>query len=252
MNTLCIDIGNSRIKVGYFENSQFQSGITFGHGDDYFTMKITFEQWLMDKEVKHVGICNVGTNDTERYNFLYDYADLVVWQMGAGLKLPFRMGYQTPSSLGSDRLCAVVGALKQISSPPLLVIDVGTAITYDLLNEHNVYLGGAISPGMSLKFQALHQYTAKLPLVSFEENYPFVGRNTEQSIRTGVQSSTLAEIEGMVMRYKGLSPNLTVFLTGGDAHFLQKYTTCFDYHDPYLVLKGIDALIYFQLYEQLP
>lgn len=252
MKTLCVDIGNSRIKIAYFENSQFQSGITFGHGDDYFTMKITFEQWLMDKDVKHVGICNVGAKDTERYNFLYDTSDYVVWEMGAGLKLPFRMGYQTPSSLGADRLCAVVGALKQNKKCPILVIDAGTAITYDLLDENNVYLGGAISPGMNLKFQSLHQYTVKLPLINFQEDYPFIGQNTEQSIRTGVQSSTLAEIEGMVARYKAITPNLTVFLTGGDAPFLHKYTACFDYFDPYLVLKGVDALIYFQLYENIP
>lgn len=244
MRLLCLDIGNSRIKAAIFEDGQYLSGITFSQDDDIRIIRITFEQWIHDKNIKHIGISNVGYKDNERLSFLTEFSECVIWEINSKTRLPFVNLYKTPETLGMDRLCGIAAAYLSYPHQPLLVIDAGTAITYDFLNDNKEYVGGAISAGMSLKFKALHQYTAKLPLIAFNEHFPFVGQSTEESIRTGVQSSCIAEIEGMILRYQTLCTKpLKVILTGGDASFFSQYI-CYEHVlEPNLVLKGIDYLV---------
>ncbi|MEM4326390.1 MAG: type III pantothenate kinase [Candidatus Pacearchaeota archaeon] len=249
MRLLCLDIGNSRIKAAIFNNGAYESGITFSLEDDIRIIRITFEQWIHDKNIKHIGVSNVKYKENERLSFFTDFTECVIWEIHHRMRLPFKMLYKTPETLGTDRICAIAGAYRSYPNQPLLVVDVGTAITYDFLNELNEYVGGAITPGMYLKFKALHQYTAKLPLITFNENFPFIGQSTEESIRTGVQTSTIAEIEGMIARYQAISSvPLKIILTGGDATFISNYLTCEHLVDPHLVLKGIDFLVRYALY----
>jgi len=245
---LCLDIGNTRIKAAIFDNRKYESGISFSVHDDLKIIQITFEQWITNKNIKHVAFANVGWRENERLSFLINFNECVVWEINNKTKLPFKNLYKTPETLGMDRLCGIAGAYCDYSHQPILVIDAGTAITYDFLNEKNEYLGGAISPGMSLKYKSLHQYTSKLPLVNFDENFPFIGQSTIESIRTGVQSSTIAEIEGMIARYQALcNQKLKVILTGGDAQFLSHHITLQHEVNHHLVLKGIDFLINYNL-----
>lgn len=248
MRLLCLDIGNTRIKAAIFDNGKYESGVSFSQEDDLRIIQITFEQWINGKNIKHIGVSNVRYKENERLSFLTEFSECVVWEINFKTPLPFRNLYKTPETLGMDRLCGVTGAYESFPNQPILVIDAGTAITYDFMNEKKEYLGGAITPGMALKFKALNQYTAKLPLVSFNENFPFIGQTTEESIRTGVQSSSIAEMEGMVSRYQALSVKpLKIFLTGGDAHFFSQHVTFEHELDPHLVLKGIDFLVRFTI-----
>ncbi len=244
MRLLCLDIGNSRIKAAVFDNGQYESGISFSQDDDLRIIQITFEQWILDKNIKHIGVSNVGIKENERLSFLTEFSECVLWEIHPKTQLPFYNLYKTPETLGMDRLCGIAGAYLSYPNQPLLVIDAGTAITYDFMNERNEYLGGAITPGMSLKFKVLNQYTAKLPLVNFNENFPFIGQTTEDSIRTGVQSSSISEMEGMVSRYQAICVKpLKVILTGGDAFFFSSHVNFEHELDPNLVLKGIDFLV---------
>lgn len=250
MRLLCLDIGNTRIKAAVFDNGKYESGISFSQDDDLRIIQITFEQWIRDKNIKHIGVSNVKYKDNERLSFLTEFNECVIWEINSKTRLPFYNLYKTPETLGMDRLCGIAGAYLSFPNQPLLVIDAGTAITYDFMNEKDEYLGGAITPGISLKFKALNQHTSKLPLVTFNENFPFIGQTTEESIRTGVQSSSIAEMEGMVERYKALCIKpLKVILTGGDASFFSQHISFEHELDPHLVLKGIDFLVRYGLHK---
>lgn len=140
--------------------------------------------------------------------------------LSAETRLPMAIDYETPGTLGSDRIAAAVGALSSAAGA-FLVVDAGTCITFDFVDEHRVYRGGAILPGVSMKFKALNTFTAKLPLLEKQSGaVPLVGRSTEGSIRSGVLNGTLLEVQGFVDRYRALAPGLSVFLTGGDAELL--------------------------------
>ncbi len=250
MRLLCLDVGNSRIKAAVFDDGQYESGISFSQSDDLRIIQITFQQWIANKNIKHIGLANVGIKESERLSFLTDFAECVLWEITPQSRLPFKNLYKTPHTLGMDRLCGVAGAFQKYPNTALLVIDAGTAITYDFINQYGEYLGGAISPGLALKFKALNQYTTKLPLVSFHEDFPFIGQTTEESIRTGVQSSSIAELEGMITRFQANAKfPLKILLTGGDASFFSQYLTIPHEIDNNLVLKGIDFLVRFNAFQ---
>lgn len=246
MNTLVIDIGNTRIKAGVFVQDQLVSMISFSHQDDLRIIRYTFEQWLSSYSIEAVGLANVGSQESGRLDFLYTFENLYFLNVNGETPAPFFNAYETPKTLGADRIASLAAARLTKTNGAILVIDAGTAITYDFINHQNQYLGGAILPGMRLKFKALHDYTARLPLVEFNAEYSFVGHSTETCIRTGIQSGTIAETEGMIQRYSALAGyELSVFLTGGDGAFLNSHLTDCVY-DPNLVLFGIHCLIRYQ------
>lgn len=158
--------------------------------------------------------------------------------------LPIGNRYATPQTLGMDRICAAVGAFSKIGRGPLLVVNAGTAITYDFVDASNNYRGGGISPGLRTRFRALHDYTAALPLVEADGALVLVGDDTESSIRSGVVNGVVAEIEGIVTRYRSLAgEELNVILMGGDAEFLGNHLKNVTFVVANLLLYGINALI---------
>ena len=137
--------------------------------------------------------------------------------------IPIENLYETPETLGKDRLAAAVGANELFPDQNLLIIDAGTAITYDWVTEKNQYLGGNISPGLEMRFNALNQLTGKLPLVKPSSPFPELGRNTEEAIRAGVQWGILFEIEQYLENFNRNFKNLQIIMTGGDSKFFDKY-----------------------------
>jgi len=135
---------------------------------------------------------------------------------------PFHNKYQTPKTLGIDRMVLAAGAVLKFPAQNRLVVDAGTCITYDFVDSDGNYLGGAISPGIRLRYEALHQYTAKLPLLSRTEPENITGNSTAASIHSGVINSITFEIDGFIDHYKQRDPNFIIILTGGDADFLAK------------------------------
>ncbi len=203
---LCIDIGNTSVKFYVFDKQNLLARYrdTF-NWDKYPVQKVIIAQ----VGAPHPEIIN--RLQTKQIPFLYVSHKMI---------LPFRIAYKTPSTLGADRIALVAGALR-IAKGPLLVIDAGTCITYDFVNENNIYEGGAISPGLKMRLKAMHDYTAGLPGLEIPEKLPPVtGFDTETSMLSGAINGTLFEIKGFIENYKNLNPDLKVFLTGGDAGFL--------------------------------
>ena len=164
-------------------------------------------------------------------------------RMSAQLKMPFTIAYKTPKTLGPDRLAAVAGASSQEPGHNLLIIDIGTAITYDLLTADGIYLGGNISPGIGMRLKALNLLTGRLPLVGKEGERMAIGNSTVTAIREGVLQGVDKEIEGYIHEYTSKHPDLLVFLTGGDTKFLDNRVKSRTFADSLLVMKGLNRIL---------
>ncbi|MCL4138195.1 UNVERIFIED_CONTAM: hypothetical protein GTU68_027016 [Idotea baltica] len=138
----------------------------------------------------------------------------------------------------------MIGAKSICKDVPILVIDAGTAITYDFANATGEYIGGGIAPGMAMRFRALHEFTARLPMISPDENVALIGDSTETCIQSGVQWGTIAEIERIIDYYKNqVSEDLQVFLTGGDTSYFENHLKNINFADSNLILKGIHFIL---------
>ncbi len=157
--------------------------------------------------------------------------------------LPVTVNYKTPKTLGRDRVAAVVGAHYLKPDCPLLVIDAGTAITYDLIDADGTYWGGNISPGMTTRFKALNHYTQKLPLVYEPETVPFLGDDTVTAIQSGVVNGIIYEMDGYICALKEKYPALLVFLTGGHSFYFESRLKNSIFADINLVLTGLNRIL---------
>lgn len=137
-------------------------------------------------------------------------------------RLPIENLYETPETLGKDRLAAAVGANELFPDQNLLIIDAGTAVTYDLVSDKNQFLGGNISPGLEMRYKALNQFTGRLPLVGPSDYYQQIGRNTVEAIRAGVQNGLIFEMEQTIELFNRNYQNLQIIMTGGDSYFFDK------------------------------
>jgi type III pantothenate kinase len=165
-------------------------------------------------------ISSVG--DVEKQSFLAYNNVLNVHFLSHEDPFPFQNCYATPKTLGIDRMVLAAGATLQFPNQNRLVIDAGTCVTYDFIDEENNYLGGAIAPGLRLRYEALHNFTAKLPLLSLESPKDFIGTSTSESIHSGVVNGFVYEIDGFIDEYKARYSNFIIILTGGDTDFLAK------------------------------
>lgn len=177
-----------------------------------------------------------------------DFSDLLqshftkVFEVKNNMNLPFNMLYQSPETLGKDRLCNAA-ALSQVEiGKPRLAIDLGTCIKFDFINEQQEYLGGSISPGLQMRAKALAYYTAKLPELAISPTKQFIGNSSQMSIEIGTFLGWQKEIEGLLNAYLERYPDLVVYLTGGDAvHFDMGQKNGIFVHEN-LTLEGILSL----------
>jgi type III pantothenate kinase len=186
-------------------------------------------------------ICSVR----ELPEFLYDLMSVdipFVHILTNKSKLPFRSEYKSPETLGPDRLAGVAGAFLHFPGEEILIIDAGTAITYDLLSG-NTYKGGTISPGLTLRFRALHKFTAKLPLETVSEEYTLPGKNTSDAIRGGVITGVIYEINEYIRTFKKEHKKLKVIITGGDSQFLKEKIRYRTISMPDLVMDGLNYIL---------
>ena len=157
--------------------------------------------------------------------------------------VPIKNRYRTPQTLGADRLAAVVGASTLQPRRDLLIIDAGTCITYDVIDAHGNYWGGNIAPGMHMRLNALHEHTARLPLVSAEGVVPGMGYDTETAIRSGVLRGIKYEIEGYIRSMRRKYPELVIFLTGGDKINFDARVKNIILADEYIVPRGLNRIL---------
>jgi len=157
-------------------------------------------------------------------------------------KLPFRNEYETPETLGTDRIAVVAGAYTHFPGEEVLIIDAGTAITYDFLSGKK-YKGGNISPGLTMRFRALHKFTDRLPLESVSGDYTFPGRNTSDALKAGVITGLVYEINEYIRTFKKEHKKLIVVITGGDSDFLRERIRYKTRHIPELVMDGLNNIL---------
>jgi type III pantothenate kinase len=156
--------------------------------------------------------------------------------------VPFTNRYKSPVTLGKDRIAAVAGAVSQFPGRNVLVIDAGTCITYDFINDRGEYFGGAISPGIRMRFKAMNTFTGKLPLIEPEEFDGFIGTTTGESMQSGVYNGISAEINGFITQYMDNFDDLVVIITGGDHQFLHNKLKISIFAAPDLVLLGLNEI----------
>jgi len=162
--------------------------------------------------------------------------------------MPITIDYRTPTTLGIDRMASAVAAYFRSGGKTALVIDAGTRITLDIIDANGHYKGGSISPGMDMRFSAMSQFTAHLPLVKKpSEAVPYIGDTTESSIQSGVVNGISAEIEQNIQRYLEIFPDLQVYITGGDSNFFESMIKASIFVIPELVLEGLNRILHFNV-----
>ncbi len=166
-------------------------------------------------------LSSVKPVDEEILQFLSGNFDLFI-ELDHQTEIPIKNLYESPETLGKDRLAAAVGANELFPNQNILIIDAGTAITYDLVSEKNEFIGGNISPGLQMRFKALNHFTGKLPLVSHSDEFQDIGRNTTEAIRAGVQNGILYEIAQTIELFDKNYRDLQIVMTGGDSAFFDK------------------------------
>ena len=214
---LVIDVGNTRIKAAVFEDTTLFEIFVFS--------KIELQKNIQNilknfKKITDLVVSSVG--DVEKQSFL-EYSNVLnVHFLSHEDSFPFHNSYATPKTLGIDRMVLAAGATLRFPNQNRLVIDAGTCVTYDFIDDKNNYLGGAIAPGLRLRYESLHNFTAKLPLLSLESPRDLIGTSTSESIHSGVVNGFVYEIDGFIDEYKARYSNFIIILTGGDTDFLAK------------------------------
>ncbi len=166
-------------------------------------------------------LSSVAEVDTESLKVLKKDFDYFI-EFDHQTAVPIGNLYESKETLGLDRLAAAVGGIVLFPNKELLVIDAGTAITFDLVDKNHHFLGGNISPGLKIRFRALHEFTKKLPEIESADPWPMIGKTTEEAIRAGVQNGMIFEIDGMIDHVRKDWPQCQVILTGGDLFFFDK------------------------------
>ena len=214
---LTIDVGNTRIKAAVFEQNKMVEIIVFTNEELIFQVENILNRF--DK-IQHLAISSVGTISEEA--FLTIKHSVEIHLITHQTKFPFKNLYATPTTLGIDRMVLATGATLQFPNQNRLIIDLGTCITYDFIDENDNYHGGAISPGIRLRYESLHHQTEKLPLLN--KKYPdnFIGNSTQESIHSGVINGVAFEIDGFIELYATQYAKFIIILTGGDSDFLAK------------------------------
>jgi len=237
---LVIDVGNTLIKLAVFEGTKLIYKKSFEPNSIQKEILIVKEKF---KTIKNAILSSVVKLKKEDLKWIKNNFDLL--ELESSTKLPFKNAYKTPNTLGLDRIALVCSSVQKYPKKNVLIIDAGTCITYDFITKENKYLGGAISPGMQMRYQSLHNFTAKLPLLQPEVPDYIIGNSTNEAIHSGVVNGILNEIEGVIKSYKLIYKDLTVILTGGDTNFLSKQLKSSIFANSNFLLEGLNYILHF-------
>ena len=214
---LVIDIGNSLTKVAIFEKGELVETICYDQLDASRIISLRSIYPDLNKAI----LSSVANVDVGLLSVLRNEFDQFI-EFDHKTPVPVENLYESKETLGPDRIAAVVGGVSLFPGKDLLVIDAGTAITFDLVDKNNRFLGGNISLGLKMRFRALHEFTQKLPAISYSSDWQEIGKTTEGAIRAGVQNGLIFEIDGMIDHIHKEWPDCQVILTGGDSFFFDK------------------------------
>jgi type III pantothenate kinase len=234
---LVIDQGNSLTKLAIFGNNKLLAQTSVPDINSGIVNK-----FIGGQGVTKAILSSVRTNADKDFEMLQTVIPQSML-LNTFTKLPFTINYQTPETLGKDRIAAVAGALGLYPNRNLLVIDAGTAITYEIVTDTHVYLGGNIAPGLRMRFQALHHFTQKLPMVEANPTAPLLGSSTQTAIEAGVQNGMVYEIEGYISHLAPKYNQLLTIMTGGDAEFFAGTVKNTIFVHPNLVVEGLNRIL---------
>jgi len=231
---IVVDYGNSSAKVGIFDHRELIDHRAFTDSGELraFLENFSADHFIISTVTENAHTVS-GWAKQARKKFILD----------ATLPLPIKNKYATPHTLGVDRIAGVCGAQSMLPGFDCLVIDAGTCITYDMIDREANFLGGGISPGMRMRFQAVHTFTAKLPLINPVPDVPLIGDTTETCIQSGVINGLTAELNGIISQYQQKFDGLKVILSGGDARFFENKLKGTIFAVPELVLSGLNSIL---------
>ncbi|MFP5437139.1 MAG: type III pantothenate kinase [Bacteroidia bacterium] len=234
---LAVDIGNTKVKLAVFEKDVALLSVSVAKE---MALKTVEEIFLMYPEISESVLSIVGKEEEKLFFWLKQHTR--VFAVHREIPMPFINKYATPHTLGVDRMVLAAGATLAYPEQNRLVIDAGTCVTYDFVSAKDEYLGGAISPGLQLRYNAMHTFTAKLPLLYPEMPENYTGNSTETSLHAGAVFGLLYEIEGFIEAYLKQYQQLTVILTGGDADFLAKRLKNTIFANSNFLLESLNSL----------
>lgn len=236
---LAIDTGNTQTKIGLFDQGgSLIQALVVPTTDVVDTAERLLQGW--DADITIGWISTSREWHSEEWAALSSGRKLRILPVSPVTDWPFAQRYKTPETLGADRFAAIVAGCNLYPGRPVLVIDAGTAITYDLASQEPCYLGGAISPGIQMRYDALHHFTARLPRMQLGGAQSLIGDSTHNSLRAGVEGAVCKEVEGMIDAYREqFGSDLIVCLTGGDAGHFENQLKNINFADAFLVLRGI-------------
>jgi len=239
---LIIDIGNTTTKVEFFEKNKVVIS------RKYKKLKLPLLEALisahnMGNLIEAVIMSTVSYYPDEVIRYLKKHYYFIFFDDKT--PIPIKNNYETPETLGKDRLAAAVAANHIFPDHNVLCIDIGTCIKYDFVNKSNQYSGGAISPGFNIRFNALNTFTEKLPLIESKKVNYLIGKNTEESILSGVINGTSLEINGIITKYKEIYPDLKVVLSGGDMKYFDKELKISIFAVSNIVTLGLNIVLEF-------
>ena len=235
---LIIDVGNTYVKFAVFDKDKLKERVVANYDVFSDTANEVLNKYpKIDKAI----ISSVGKLKISQITSLRKSVNVI--ELSHNLKLPFDNLYATPKTLGVDRIALVSAAVEQFPKKNVLIIDAGTCITYDFVNTKNQYLGGAISPGIRLRYRTLNNLTANLPLLETQMPKNILGDSTQSSIHSGVVFGVLKEMDGVIDDYVKKYSDLTVILTGGDADFLSKQLKNSIFANSNFLLEGLNFIL---------
>lgn len=235
LTTLCLDFGNTRLKCAVFKNAELVH-IEVLENDSETTINALLSKYQPQKTILSSVINhNKSIEEQLKKNTQFHL-------LNAQSKLPFLIPIGKPETVGADRLAICAGAVHLHPNCHNLAIGLGTCITYNFINKFHEFLGGSISPGMNMRFKAMHEQTALLPLINAENNFPLIGYDTKTNLLSGVLLGMAKEIDGIIEAYSEKYNKFNVLITGGDMAFFVSHLKNKIFADPYLIFKGLYAI----------
>ena len=235
---LIIDAGNRLVKLAIFDKGKIIFHQTAEAEHVARQVKEVCDHY---PQIERSIVSSVGNLDRKVIAVLAIFCE--VHELSHSSKTPFKNSYATPHTLGVDRIALATAAFYYNPKGNTLIVDAGTCVTFDMVNDYGEYLGGSISPGLHMRYRALREYTAKLPLLQPEQPLDIIGNSTETSIHSGVVNGISLEIDEVIGMYRSRFTDLTVILTGGDAQFLSKRLKNTIFAHSKFLLEGLNYLL---------
>jgi type III pantothenate kinase len=235
MITICFDFGNTRLKAAVFEHEDLIEEFVL-QDDSGKTIQDIIDHYKPQKTI----LSSVINHNPELETLLSSASNF--HKLGAGSKVNFTAAVGKPETIGADRLALSAAAVHYYPGKNNLVIGLGSCITYNFINQYHQFLGGAISPGMEMRFKSMHEHTAKLPLAPKDWNFPVIAYDTKTNLQSGVLAGICFEIDGYIDFYSSRYANFNVVLTGGDAGYFARRLKNKIFADLNFLFKGLYAI----------